>query len=702
MSPAPTIQRFGASIPPEWRLHGEIPVVAGVVLILGLLVLPLPPALLDLLLATSIASSILVLLVALYANDPLDFSAFPAVLLILTLYRLSLNVSSTRLILGEGDAGQVIESFGAFVIGGNYAVGVVIFLILVGINFIVITKGASRVAEVAARFTLDAMPGRQMSIDGDLNAGLIDDEEARARRKQVNREADFYGAMDGAAKFVRGDAIAGILITVINILGGLYVGMLQREMPLAQALSEYTLLTVGDGLVTQIPALVISTAAGIMVTSSSGGERVAEAVLRQVGREEKPWWVASAFLGALGLVPGLPTLPFLALSAGAAVTAYLTTGGAGPEVGERSVQEKEEADPREESASPIRELLQVDPVEVEVGYALIPLVDADQGGDLLERIKLLRKQAAVEMGMHIPPIRIRDDVNLGANEYVVRVHGTEAGRGEVMPRLVMALDTGEVIETVEGIDTQDPSFDLPARWIPKDRQVDAEAKGYVVVTPTTVIATHLLEILKDNAAELLSRQTVREMLDALEETHPALVEDVVPEKVSLGLVHRVLQRLLGERVPIRNLVTILETLADAADGGGSKNPEALTEVVRRSLGKVIAEQHLDQDGQLRGVTLGPKLEAYLMNLLSPTRAGDADLVLEPDDLSRILGDLESLTRKHSRDGRRPPVITPPGLRVGVRRLLEPVMPSTPVVSLAELPSQLNVKSLATWEVPDAA
>ncbi|MFQ5538170.1 MAG: flagellar biosynthesis protein FlhA [Gemmatimonadota bacterium] len=684
--------------PPHLGKQGEIVVVSGIVLIVALLVLPLPTALLDLFLALSIASALVVLLVALNARKPLEFSSFPVLLLILTLYRLALNVSSTRLILGRGEAGRVIESFGQFVIGGNYAVGVVIFLILVGINFIVITKGAGRIAEVAARFTLDAMPGRQMSIDGDLSAGLIDDAEARRRREEVSQEADFYGAMDGAAKFVRGDAIAGLLITGINILGGLFVGMVQRGMPLTRALSEYTILTVGDGLVSQIPALIISTAAGIMVTSSSGGGRVAAALLKQVGRDSRPMWMASAFLGGLSVIPGMPTVPFLTLSAGAALAASQAPSR------EDETEAEGDADAEivepEESPSPVRDLLQLDAVELEVGYGLIPLVDEDHGGDLLDRVKLLRKQAALETGILVPPVRIRDDVRLGTHEYVVKIRGSEVARGEVRTRALLALDTGGVLSEVEGEDTFDPSFGMPAKWIQPSSRIDAETAGYMVVEPSTVVATHLLEVLKAHAAELLGRQDVQQMLDTLKETYPALVEEVVPDRVGLGTLHRVLQRLLKERVPIRDLVTILETLADASEQ--TKDPEALTEHVRRALANVIGESFTGPDGAIQGITLGPALEEALMGLFNPRANRAPGEMLDPETLTALLGRLDDLARAYSREGQAVPVITPPGLRVGVRRLIEPVLPNIPVVSLAELPPQVNLRSLATWELQHAA
>lgn len=683
------------------RSNAELSVVLGVVFIVGLLVLPLPSVILDLLLATSIASSLLILLVAMYSRQPKDFSAFPVVLLILTLFRLSLNVSSTRLILGQGEAGKVIESFGNFVIGGDYVVGGVIFLILVGINFIVITKGAGRVAEVAARFTLDAMPGRQMSIDGDLSAGLIDDAEAKRRREQVSREADFYGAMDGAAKFVRGDAIAGLLITGINILGGLFVGVVQRDMALGEALSLYTVLTVGDGLVSQIPALVISTAAGLMVTSSTGQGRIATAIVSQIGRDARPMWIASGFLATLAAVPGMPHIPFLALSGGAALAARTMGDGDADdeELGEAKAEAPSEAAPPVER-SPVHDLLQIDPVELEVSYGLIPLIDEKQGGDLLNRIKLLRKQAAIDIGILVPPIRIRDDVRLPANAYVVKVRGTEVARGEVRPRALLALDTGGVIEPVDGEETFDPSFGMPARWIQEAMRVDAEAAGYVVVEPSTVLATHLMETLKSNAAELLGRQDVQEMIDALKESYPALVDEVVPTKVPLGVLHRVLQRLLQERVPIRDMVTILETLADMSEQ--TKDPEALTEHVRRALANAIGETYVGADGAIRGITIGPSLEAALMSVFSGRAQRGGPDMMDPDRLTALLGGLGDLARAYQEDGRSVPVITPPGLRVGVRRLIEPVLPNVPVISLAELPPQAQLQSVATWEMPHAA
>jgi flagellar biosynthesis protein FlhA len=684
----------------------DLLVIAAVAFVVGSLVLPLPPFVIDVLVTISIASGLVVLLVALQTQDPLELSVFPTLLLLLTLFRLGLNVGSTRLILSQGEGGTVIQAFGDFVVGGNYAVGAVIFVILVAINFVVITKGAGRVAEVAARFTLDAMPGRQMAIDADLNAGIIDEAEARRRRQEISHEADFYGAMDGAAKFVRGDAVLGLLVTGINIVGGIYVGMVQRGLTLASAASQYTVLTIGDGLVSQIPALMVSTASGIVVTYSAGGKRVGRALSEQFGRDPRPLWASAAILGVLGLVPQLPSVPFLLLSASCGGLAVLATRrnslaalapAPGSNVEHIAASSVGSVLPAKSSpkpnADPMDGLLLLDPVELEVGFGLIPLVDERQGGDLLSRVGLLRKEVAQDLGLLIPPIRIRDDIRLSPGEYVIRLRGCEVARGEIMVHSKLALDTGAGVEPIEGIETRDPTFGLPARWIPADAKTQAEARGWTVVDPPAVVATHLIETLKKHGAELLGRQDVQAMLDRLKQSHPALVEEVVPARISLGVLHRVLQRLLRERVPIRDLVTILESLADHAEL--TKDPEALTEHVRRALAKTIAQPFLDARGSVRGITIGPRLEAALMGLFSP-RATSTD-ILAPERLSTAIRRLDRMTRDSSRGGP-VPLITPPALRVGVRKLLEPVLPHVPVVSLAELPPHAGLESLGTWEL----
>jgi len=677
------------------RRNAEVGLAMAVLAIIALLMVPLPGVILDLFLATSIGMSLVVLLVALNTTDPLDFSGFPSLLLLLTLFRLALNVCSTRLILSQGHAGAVIQAFGEFVIGGNYAVGLVLFIILVGINFIVITKGAGRVAEVAARFTLDAMPGKQMAIDADLSAGLIDEKQARKRRDDVSRQADFYGAMDGSSKFVKGDAIAGLLITAINIVGGIFIGAFQRGLPIGQALSQYTILTVGDGLVTQIPALIISTAAGIMVTHAAGGSRMGVTLSTQLSAHPRSLTIAGAVLGSFGLVPGLPKIPFFLLGGGLAALGRVAATAEKKRIADDLAAQKAIAPPAP-IADPMTDLLQIDPIELEVGYALIPLVDEKQGGDLLERISMLRKQSAQELGILVPAIRIRDDIRLPANEYIIKLRGSEIARGEVMSRFLLALDTGRIIGTVEGIDTIDPSFGMPARWIATNKRVEAESLGYVVVEPSTVVATHLMEKLKSSAADLLGRQDVQEMIDTLKKTHPALVDDVVPNKLTLGVLHRVLQRLLKERVPIRDLVTILEAVADAADQ--TKDPEQLTEYARRALTNTIARLHMDDNGTVRGITVGPKLEMALLGLFSPRANQSPATILTPDSLGQLLRELDGASSATMYEGRPLPLLAPPSLRVGLRRLIEPVLPNLPVVSLAELPPYVKLSAVATWEL----
>ncbi|MFN0097797.1 MAG: flagellar biosynthesis protein FlhA [Gemmatimonadaceae bacterium] len=667
----------------------------GVLFVLALLIVPLPGVMVDLFLAFSLGSAIIVLLVALQSTKPLDFSSFPTVLLLLTLFRLAMNVSSTRLILSGGHAGDIIPAFGEFVIGGNYVVGLVLFLILIAINFIVITKGAGRVAEVSARFTLDALPGKQMAIDGELAHGAIDAVEARRRRELVGREADFFGAMDGASRFVKGDAIAALLITAVNIVGGIIIGVAQQGMPLVDAAAKFTILTVGEGLVSQIPALIISTAAGIMVTHASEGVQVGQVLSNQISANPRSLKLAAWVIAAFGLVPGLPKLPFI----GIAVGLWLLARGA--ESAQAKVRAEEEkpaqaaAPAAKSSADPLDDLLQIEPIELEVGYLLIPLADASQGGDLLKRIGLLRQQCAQDPGILVPPVRILDNLGLPGGTYVVKVRGTEKARGDVMPQFLLALDTGRVTGPVEGIDTIDPSFGMRAKWVASSRRADALAVGYDVVEPSTVIATHLIETVKRSAAELLGRQDVQQMLDALKKSHPAVVDEVVPGKLSLGTVHRVLQRLLRERVPIRDLVTILEALGDAADS--TKDPVLLTEHVRRALSDAIARAHLDEQGLLPAITLGPRLEQALSALLTP-RQGQAAPGLTPDMISQLIRDLENMASARAIDGRLPPLVVPSALRLGIRNVLEPVLPQQPVLSLAELPAHVQLSAIATWEV----
>jgi len=679
----------------RFRGGAETWLALGVVVIIGLLIVPLPPPVLDGLLALSLALSIIVLLVTLGANDPLEFSAFPSLLLLLTLFRLGLNVGTTRLILGGGYGGEVIAAFGDFLIGGNLVVGLVIFLILVVINFMVITKGAGRIAEVAARFTLDAMPGKQMAIDADLGAGLIDEVEARRRRREIARASDFYGAMDGAAKFVRGDAVAGLIITAINLVGGFAIGMFQQGMSATESATTYSTLTVGDGLITQIPALIVSTAAGILVTYGASSEGVGAALVGQLTGSPRPLWLASGVIGVFGLLPGLPVLPFVMLAGATGLMAWRRQRS----VAIPSALPQADAADAAPTAPPIAELMQVDTLEVELGYALVSLVDETQQGDLLHRVAIMRRQAALEIGVLIPPARIRDNIRLTPTEYLFRIRGVKVAGGEVMPRYLMALDPGGSAPAIDGIRTTDPSFGMPATWITPDRRTDAEAMGYNVVEAATVLATHLMETIRRHAGSLLSRQDVRQLVDALRETHPALVEDLIPARLSLGALHRVLQRLLQEGLPVRDLVTILEALSDVAES--SKDPEVLTEHVRRALSHLVAQRFADDDGTVRGITVGPRLEAALMQLFSPRGGSDTARPLEPDQLTALLRQLDGLVTAARREGRSRPLITPAGLRVGIRRLVEPILPDLSVVSLRELPPQTPVQSTALWEVPRA-
>jgi len=665
-----------------------------VVIIVALLVVPLPPVMLDALLAMSLALSIVVLLVTLSTGDPIEFSSFPTLLLLLTLFRLGLNVSTTRLILGHGYAGEVVNAFGHFLIGGNFVVGLVIFLILVVINFMVITKGAGRIAEVAARFTLDAMPGKQMAIDADLGAGLIDENEARRRRVEVARYADFYGAMDGAAKFVRGDAVACLVITAINLVGGFIIGMAQQSLSASESLATYTTLTIGDGLVSQIPALIVSTAAGIIVTYGASSTGAGLALAGQLTRQPRALGMAAMILAGMALLPGLPALPFLLLAGGTGTLAYRGRTVPVPVKATRSPSATTVS--AAAPAAQMRELLQVEPLEVEIGYGLIPLVDEAQHGDLLHRIGIVRRQCAVELGIIVPPARVRDNIQLAPTEYAIKMRGMKVAGGEIMPKYLLALDTNNRGAALEGIRTVDPTFGMPAVWISPERRIDAEADGYNVVEAPTVLSTHLMETIRARAGDILSRQDVRELVDGLRETHPALIDELIPARLSLGTLHRVLQRLLREGLPVRDLVTILETLGDVIDG--TKDPELLTEHVRRALSNVVAQLFADHDGTVRGITIGPRLEAALMQLFSPRATRDGAVPLDPDALTGLLRTLNDMAMAARRDGRPRPLITPPALRAGVRRLVEPILPELPVISLGELPPQMPVQSLAIWEM----
>ncbi|WP_324667566.1 flagellar biosynthesis protein FlhA [Geochorda subterranea] len=675
--------------------HSDAVVFVAVVGIVMMMVIPMPPMLLDVLLATNITVSLLVLLLTMNVRDPLQFSVFPSLLLVVTLFRLALNISSTRLILLRGYAGRIIEAFGHFVVGGNYLVGFIIFLILVVIQFIVITRGAERVAEVAARFTLDAMPGKQMSIDADLNAGLITEQEARARRQSIEREADFYGAMDGASKFVKGDAIASVVITLINILGGLGVGVLQRGLEMGEAMQRYTLLTVGDGLVTQIPALLVSTATGLIVTRAASEQNMGQDLTRQLFSQPRTLGAAAGILVALGLVPGLPTLPFLVLAGASAGASYLLAQY------QRQAAERERLAAiereREEAKRPesVMSLLQTDPVELEIGYSLIPLVDQAHGAELLDRITMVRRQVALELGLVVPPIRIRDNVQLKPNVYVIKLRGVEVGRGELMPHHLLAMDAGEGLERLSGVRTREPAFGLPAVWIAQEQREQAELLGCTVVDAPSVLATHLSELLHRHAAELLGRQETRQLLDHVKTTHSAVVEELIPELLTVGEVQKVLQNLLQEGVPIRDLVTILEALADAARE--SRDPDTLTERVRMALARHISRLYGDDDGVIPVITLSPGLERKLEELAASPAAP-----LEPDFVSRLVRELGRLQEAAAARGRRAVVLCSPSVRRYLRRLIERSLPRLPVISFAEVTPGAQVAGEGVVELADAS
>ena len=672
--------------------HPDILVSLGVVGVIMLMILPLPRFFLDLLLAFNITVSVIILLVGLQVRRPIEFSAFPSILLIVTLFRLSLNIASTRLILlhgneGAGAAGEVIRAFGNFVVGGNYTVGLVVFSILVVINFVVVTKGAGRVAEVAARFTLDAMPGKQMSIDADLNAGLINETEARRRRREIAEEADFYGSMDGASKFVRGDAIAAIIIVLVNIVGGLTIGVLQQGMSPGSAAQTYTLLTVGEGLVAQIPALFISTAAGIVVTRAAADADLGHQITGQMLLSPKAVGTAAGILLALGLVPGLPHLAFLGLGGAAAWLAYRL-----------SQEEKTPTEPAPVSVAPQPEsttpqLAPLDLMEVQVGYGLIGLVEGKHGTALLDRIKGLRKQFADTMGFLLPPIHIRDNLQLRPNEYAVMLKGVELTKADVLPSHVLAIDPGTAQRgLIHGVATKEPAFGLPALWVPESTREQAQLAGYTVVDASSAIATHLSEIIKRHGHELLGRQEVQSLLDELAKVHPKLVEELIPTLLPLGAVVRVLGNLLHEGIPIRDLRSIIEALADHAST--TKDPELLTEMARQALGRTITRQYQAPDGTLPVITLDPRLDRSLSEQAAALPQGGM-LNVDPGLSHTLLATMKQTVERVAARGHQPVLLCSPALRRHIRRLTDRILHAVPVVGFNELDSMVRLQSLDT-------
>ena len=681
--------------------NSDVIMAIAIVGILVIMVIPIPTFLMDGLLSFNITVSVIILLVAMYTLKPLEFSVFPSLLLIATLFRLSLNVAATRLILlygneGTDAAGQVIRAFGSFVVGGNYVVGMVVFLILVIINFVVITKGATRIAEVAARFTLDAMPGKQMSIDADLNAGLITDVEARTRRADIAREADFYGAMDGASKFVRGDAIACIVITLVNIIGGLIIGVLQKGMPISDAAQNYTLLTIGDGLVSQIPALIVSTGAGILVTRAASEAQLGNEIMNQLTEHPRAIAIASAVLIFLGLVPGLPTFPFVMLGSLAGGLAYMTFKSKRAILVKRGEEKK--AVEKARGVEKVETLLPLDILELEVGYGLIPLVDAEQGGELLERIKSIRRQLALEMGVIIPPVHIRDNMQLKPNQYAIIIKGVEVSGGELMPGYYLAMNPGDAKAEIEGIRTKEPAFGIPALWIGEQDKEKAQIAGYTVVDLSTVVATHLSEVLKTHSHELLGRQEVQALLDTLAAERPKVVEELLPNLLSVGGVQKVLQNLLREQVSIRDLLTIVETLADYAPI--TKNTDILTEYVRQRLARTIDKQYATAEGEMAVVTLDSEIEELISNAVQHTEH-ESYISLEPAKAQRILTQINKALERFTSMNYQPIVLCSPGIRPHLKKLTERFLPTLVVLSHNEIDKRYRLKSLGVISLSHA-
>jgi flagellar biosynthesis protein FlhA len=682
--------------------NSDIYMALAVVGILVFMIIPLPTILLDILLTFNITASLIILLVGMYILRPLEFSAFPSVLLLVTLFRLSLNVASTRIILlhgseGASAAGKVIMAFGSFVVGGNYLVGIIVFLILVAINFMVITKGAGRIAEVAARFTLDAMPGKQMSIDADLNAGLITEQEARQRREEIARQAEYYGAMDGANKFVRGDAVAGIIITLINIMGGLAIGVFQNRMTFADAAQTYTLLTIGDGLVSQIPALIVSTAAGLIVSRAGSESSLGREITSQILFQPKAIGVSAAVLLGFALVPGLPSVPFLSLSVLAGTLAYLVHRAGKMKLEteqERKIQEEQQAPAEDLEALPL-----VDTLAIEVGYGLIPLVDIDQNGELLGRIKSIRRQMAYETGFIVPPVHIQDNMQLKPGEYRLFLKGNEVAQGELLTNsYLLAMNPGTAEESIDGIATREPTYGLPAVWIKAREKENALAKGYTVVDLATVMTTHFSEVIRRHAHELLGRQEVQKLLDNLKGSHPKVVEELVPNLLPLGSVVRVLHNLLREQVPIRDLLAILETLADWAPM--TKDPEILTEYVRQALSRTITKMYQAPAGYLPVITFAPSIEQAVSAAIQTTDHGRV-IALEPAVAQKIVKRLAELIETSSARGIQPTLLCSTPIRAPLKRLMDRFIPNLAVLSYDEILAEVEIQSLGTVELSHA-
>ncbi|RCX21292.1 flagellar biosynthesis protein FlhA [Fontibacillus phaseoli] len=673
----------------------DILVLVGVIGIVLLMIVPIPTLLLDFLLIINISIALMILLVAMNTREALQFNIFPAMLLITTLFRLALNVSTTKLILGQAEAGDVVATFGSWVSQGEPVVGFVVFLILVVVQFIVITKGSERVAEVAARFTLDAMPGKQMSIDADLNAGLINEQQARERRTKIEKEADFYGAMDGASKFVKGDAIASIILLLINLIGGFIIGMSIHGMPFGEALSTYSILTIGDGLVSQIPALLISTASGLIVTRASSEGNLADDITGQLFSYPKLIYIVAGTIGMLGLFTPIgpwTTLPFagLLIFAGRRMQKNINLRQI-----QQEIQEEEQQIEEVRSPESVINLLQVDPIEFEFGYGLIPLADTGQGGDLLDRIIMIRRQCALEMGLVVPVIRIRDNIQLKPNEYVIKIKGNVVGGGELLLNHYLAMSPGMDDESISGIETQEPAFGLPALWIDESTKDRAELSGYTVVDPPSVVATHLTELIKKHAHELLGRQETKSLIDNLKENYAVLVDELIPSLLSVGEVQKVLAKLLREKISIRDMVTIFETLADYASY--TKDPDVLTEYVRQSLSRQITQQYTQQGETMRVITVGPTLEKKIAESVQQSDQGSY-LALDPVSTQSLFQKLSEQINRLLQSGQQPIVLTSPTIRMYLRQVIERSMQDIPVLSYSELEPNVEIQSVGVVNI----
>ncbi|AIQ13334.1 flagellar biosynthesis protein FlhA [Paenibacillus durus] len=668
----------------------DLTVLIGIIGIVLMMILPIPSGLLDLLLVINISIALTIILVAMNTKEPLQFSIFPSLLLITTLFRLALNISTTKLILSEGKAGSVVATFGGWIARGQVAIGFIVFLILVVVQFIVITKGSERVAEVGARFTLDAMPGKQMSIDADLNAGMINEQQARERRRNIEREADFYGAMDGASKFVKGDAIASIIILLINLIGGFIIGMAVHGMPFQDALSTYSVLTIGDGLVSQIPALLISTAAGLIVTRASSDGNLAEDLTGQLLSYPKLLYIVAvtvAFLGFFTPIHAITTLPLAGLMA---YSAYRMTQNLSRKAiaEEQLVEEKQIEEVR--SPESVISLLNVDPIEFEFGYGLIPLADTQQGGDLLDRIIMIRRQCALEMGLVVPVIRIRDNIQLKPNEYVIKIKGNQVGGGELLLNHYLAMSPGYDDESITGIETIEPSFGLPALWINESVKERAELAGYTVVDPPSVVATHLTELIKRYGHELIGRQETKMLVDNIRESYPVLVDELIPSVLTVGDLQKVLAKLLREKISIRDLVTIFETLADY--GTYTKDPDVLTEYVRQSLSRQITQQFSQSGETLKVITVGPTLEKKIAESVQQSEQGSY-LALDPVSTQTVYQRLSEQINRLMQSGQQPIVLTSPTIRMYLRQVIERTMQDIPVLSYSELEPNIEIQSV---------